>query len=47
MAIYNANKHLLTERSSEFTDDGQIVNVVIPSRYMDKFLEFIIERNTI
>ena len=47
MHIYNANKQLLTERRSEFNDDGQIVEAVIPSHYADKFTDFVIERKTI
>lgn len=47
MNDYNTNKYLLTERRSEFTDDGQLVDVVIPSRYTDKFKEFIVERKNI
>lgn len=44
---YNGLKHLLTERKSEYTDDGQKLDVVIPTRYAEQFTEFIIKRNTI
>ena len=47
MHVYNANKQLLIERHSDFTDDGQTIDAVIPSRYADKFSGFIIERKTI
>ena len=47
MNAYNANKQLLIERHSDFTDDGQTIDAVIPSRYADKFREFILERKTI
>ncbi len=40
---YAAIKPLLTERSSTFTDDGQIVEGVIPARYAEKCNDFIIE----
>lgn len=45
--VYSANKHLLTERASKFTDDGQIIDAVIPSRHADKFHQFIIEKFSI
>lgn len=47
MHVYNANKQLLIERHSDFIDDGQTIDAVIPSRYADKFSGFIIERKTI
>lgn len=47
MHVYNANKQFLIERHSQFKDDGQLLKVVIPSHYADKFVDFIIERNTI
>ena len=47
MSIYNGLKNLLTERKSEYTDDGQKLDVVIPARYAQQFIEFIIKRNTI
>ncbi|MBQ8229509.1 MAG: GTPase HflX [Clostridia bacterium] len=47
MSIYNGLKHLLTERKSEYTDDGQTIDGIIPARYAEQFTEFIIKRNTI
>lgn len=47
MSIYNGLKNLLTERKSEYTDDGQKLDVVIPARYAQQFTEFIIKTNTI
>ena len=47
MHVYNANKQFLIERSSTFTDDGQIVEAIIPSYYADKFEDFIVERKSI
>ena len=47
MHVYNANKQLLKERRSEFTDEGQRIDAVIPSRYAEKFIEFIVERKTL
>lgn len=47
MSIYNGLKNLLTERKSEYTDDGQKLDVVIPARYAQQFIEFIIKTNTI
>ena len=47
MSIYNGLKNLLTERKSEYTDDGQKLDVVIPARYAHQFTEFITKRNTI
>ena len=47
MNEYTINKHLLTERSIEFTDNGQKVDVIIPSQYTNKFTEFIVERKKI
>jgi len=47
MNEYTINKHLLTERSIEFTDNGQKVDVIIPSQYANKFTEFIVERKKI
>ena len=44
---YSAIKSLLVERSSTFTDDGQSFDVIIPARYADKFVDFIVERNSI
>ena len=44
---YSANKSLLTERSTRFTDEGQFVEAVIPSKYVAQFEEFISERKTV
>ena len=44
---YGANKHLLTERHSEFSDEGQTIEAVIPSRYLQKFLPFVIKTKSI
>ncbi|MBE5751394.1 MAG: GTPase HflX [Clostridiales bacterium] len=38
---YNENKRLLTERRTEYTDDGIRVSVTIPKRYADIFQNFI------
>ncbi len=43
MNEYAKIKTLLTERSSEFTDDGQHVRAVIPARYAEKFNDYIVE----
>ena len=45
MHVYNANKQYLIERSSTFTDDGQIVDAVIPTYYADKLKKFIVNEN--
>ena len=37
---YNAVKPYLKERKSEFTDDGQTIDAVIPARYADKFIPY-------
>jgi len=47
MHVYNANKQYIIERSSTFTDDGQILDAVIPSFYTNKFENFIVERKGI
>lgn len=47
MHVYNANKQLLNERRMEFVDEGQYVDAIIPTRYIDKFDTFILERNSI
>jgi len=36
-------KSFATERHSEYTDDGQVLEVVIPSHYADKFTQFIMK----
>ena len=41
---YAALKALITERRTEFTDDGQNVDAVIPMQYAEKFKSFIIKR---
>lgn len=41
---YAALKALLTERRTEFTDDGQNIDAVIPLQYAEKFTSFIIKR---
>lgn len=41
IGVYSALKPLITERKSEFCDEGQNVSAVIPSRYAEKFTEFI------
>ncbi len=38
---YNAIKSCVIEQKTEFLDDGQAVRAVIPTRYSDKFTEFI------
>ena len=43
MNEYSAIKSLLVERSSSFTDDGQIIEAVIPAIYVDKFNVFVVE----
>lgn len=43
MSRYASVKTLLTERNSTFTDDGQEIRAVIPTRYAEKFNEFIVE----
>ncbi len=40
---YNAEKQLIKERRVEFIDDGQCIDAVIPLRYADKFMEFIVK----
>lgn len=40
---YNAIKNLITEREIKFTDNGQSVQAVVPTRYSDKFAPFIIK----
>ena len=47
MHAYNANKQHLIERSSTFTDDGQMVDAVVPAYYAEKFNDFIIEQKSI
>lgn len=41
---YAKIKPFLTERKSEFTDDGQKLSVVVPTRYADKCTPFLIKR---
>ena len=47
LGVYSAIKSLLVERSSSFTDDGQNFDAIIPTRYVDKFIDFIVERKNI
>ena len=44
---YAKLKPYLTERTTAFSDDGQSVSAVIPARYADKFLPYMIKRNSI
>lgn len=44
---YAKLKTLCIEKSTEFTDDGQILNVVIPARYAEKFTKYITKTNSI
>ncbi len=44
---YASLKPLITERRIDFTDDGQTVDAVIPTRYVDKLNDFIIKRTEI
>lgn len=41
LSEYAKIKPYLTERSSDFTDDGQLVSIVIPSRYSAKVTPFL------
>ena len=47
MSEYAKLKPFLKERSSNFTDDGQILDTVIPARYVEKFTCFITETKII
>jgi hypothetical protein len=40
MAEYASQKSLLKERHSTFTNEGQLVEVVIPSHYVEVFKEY-------
>ena len=42
---YAKNKHLLIERNTHYTDDGQIIEVTIPMRYSELFQSFIQRKN--
>jgi 50S ribosomal subunit-associated GTPase HflX len=42
-AEYCKIKYLLTERTTKYLDDGVKIEVVIPSRYIKSFQEFIID----
>ena len=44
---YAKIKPYLTERTCQYTDDGQIVNVVVPARYADKCRAFLIKPKNI
>jgi len=47
MSDYAKLKPYLKERSSKFTDDGQELSVVIPTRYADKLTPFLKTKSTI
>lgn len=47
MSVYASIKNLITERNIEFSDLGQTVEAVIPTKYSEKFTDFIIERTKI
>lgn len=47
MREYTAIKGLITERKADYTDDGLSVDAVIPTKYADKFLDFVTKRNNI
>ena len=40
ISLYQSNKALLTERNITYLENGQLVDAVISSYYMDKFLQF-------
>lgn len=42
MSEYSKIKHLLTERTSTFTDEGQILSIVVPARYAEKITPYIV-----
>lgn len=44
LSEYAKLKNNLVERSSEFLDDGQAIEVVIPFEYLDLFQSFIVEK---
>ena len=44
LSEYAKLKNNLVERSSEFLDDGQAIEVVIPFEYLDLFQPFIVEK---
>ena len=44
MNEYAKIKSLLTERTSEFTNEGQKLSIVIPSRYADKITPFVVKK---
>ena len=41
---YLALKSLITERKSEFIEEGQIIEAIVPSRYAEKFTQFILTK---
>lgn len=45
-AEYTALKPFITERKTEYTDEGQKINAVIPAYYIDKLNNFIIKTLT-
>ena len=42
---YGKIKSLLTEKTVEYTDDGQTIQAVIPAMYAEKFSPYIANRN--
>ncbi|MBQ8658560.1 MAG: GTPase HflX [Clostridia bacterium] len=44
---YAKIKTLITERKSEFCDDGQKIDAVVPTIYANRFKEFIVRRKSI
>lgn len=47
LGAYNGIKHLIKERKIEYSDNGQKIDAVIPTRYAKSFTEFILCRNSI
>ena len=39
---YSKIKSYLTERNQQYTDDGQMIDVVIPRKYAEFFTEYVI-----
>ena len=40
MAAYSATRHLLTERTVIYGDDGAFLEVIIPAIYAEKFKQY-------
>lgn len=40
LSIYQSNKSLLKERNIVYSDNGQLIDIVVSSKHMDKFLQF-------